>query len=182
VSSQYGSPDGLPEQCVAFLFHVDGVGGPESVSEKRLKVFEERCVGCRICELSCAMSHHQGAFNPRYGLIRVESNREIGLHKPVSHMDYPHICRQCEPAPCVDACPVEAYVPMDGLSIQAVDLEACIGCGQCREACPYGMVLMNYKTDKAMKCDLCGGDPLCVRYCPVAALVFEEKGEGDYGQ
>ena len=151
------------------------------MSAKRLKVIEERCVGCRICELSCSMSHQNGAFNPRYGLIRVESRREIGLHKPVSNMDCPHICRQCEPAPCADICPVEAFLSNAALSIRIVDQEACIGCGQCPDACPYGMVLMDHQTDRALKCDLCGGDPWCVRYCPVGALVFAEKGEGDDG-
>jgi anaerobic carbon-monoxide dehydrogenase iron sulfur subunit len=128
------------------------------------------------------MSHHHGAFNPRYGLIRVESSREVGLYKPVSNMDCPHICRQCEPAPCADVCPADAFVTNDGLSIKTVDQEACVGCEQCLDACPYGMMLMNKKTNTAMKCDLCEGDPLCVRYCPVGALVFEENGESDHGQ
>jgi carbon-monoxide dehydrogenase iron sulfur subunit len=146
------------------------------VSAKRLKVMEERCVGCRICELSCSMFHNDGAFNPRNGLIRVQSNREAGLDKPVSGMDYPHICRQCEPAPCAEVCPADAFHTNEELSIKMISQEACIGCEQCLCECPYGMVSMNKETEKAMKCDLCGGEPLCVRYCPVGALVFEDEG------
>ena len=120
------------------------------------------------------MFHCDGAFNPRNGLIRVESNRETGLNKPVSQMDYPRICRQCEPAPCAETCPADAFDANEELSIKVIDQEACVGCEQCLGECPYGMVLMNKETEKAMKCDLCGGEPLCVRYCPVGALVFEE--------
>jgi carbon-monoxide dehydrogenase iron sulfur subunit len=145
----------------------------EAVSGRRLRVIEERCVGCRICELSCSMAHRDGAFNPRNGLIRIESNREMGLDKPVSHIDYPHICRQCEPAPCADACPAGAFDTNEAPSIRVINQEACTGCEQCLGACPYGMVLMDRETEKAGKCDLCGGDPLCVRYCPEGALVFE---------
>lgn len=144
------------------------------MSKKRLSVVEERCVGCRICELSCSMFHRNGAFNPRYALIRVESKREIGLNRPTENMDYPHICRQCEPAPCAEACPAEAFGTDEGLAIRIVTQEECVGCKQCLDACPHGMMRMSENGEQAMKCDLCAGDPLCVRYCPTGALVFEE--------
>ena len=146
----------------------------ETVSGRRLRVIEERCVGCRICELACSMAHRGGGFNPRSALIRVESNREMGLNKPVSHIDYPCICRQCEPAPCAEACPAGAFDTNAALSIRLIDQEVCTGCEQCLGACPRGMVLMDTETGKAGKCDLCGGEPLCVRYCPEGALAFGE--------
>ncbi len=120
------------------------------------------------------MAHRGGGFNPRSALVRVESNREMGLNKPVSHIDYPHVCRQCEPAPCADACPAGAFDTNEALSIPVIDQEVCTGCEECLGACPHGMVLMDAETGKAGKCDLCGGEPLCVRYCPEGALVFEE--------
>ncbi|MDA8125667.1 MAG: 4Fe-4S dicluster domain-containing protein, partial [Deltaproteobacteria bacterium] len=149
-------------------------GEDERVSRRRLAVIEERCVGCRICELSCSMSHRQGVFNPRYGLIGVESHCDTGLNKPISRMDYPHICRQCDPAPCAEACPADAFDTDEALSIRVINQDACSGCEQCLAECPHGRVLMNRETEKAMKCDLCGGDPLCVRYCPV-------PGTGEHG-
>lgn len=144
------------------------------MSRKRLRVIEERCVGCRICELSCSMFHHNGAFNPKNGLIQVESNWSFGLNKPVLQMDRLHICQQCEPAPCAEACPVNAFVNKDDLSIWVIDQEECVWCQQCFDECPYNMIVMNKEKEVAMKCDLCKGEPLCVRYCPTGALVFEE--------
>ncbi|MHB9099420.1 MAG: 4Fe-4S dicluster domain-containing protein, partial [Syntrophales bacterium] len=101
-------------------------------------------------------------------------NREMGLNKPVSHIDYPNLCLQCEPALCADACPAGAFDTNEALSIRMINQEECTGCEQCLNACPYGMVRMDTETGKAGKCDLCGGEPLCVRYCPEGALVFEK--------
>lgn len=142
---------------------------------KRLKVIAERCVGCRICELSCSMFHYGGAFNPRNAFIRVESNREVGLNKPIENIDHPHVCRQCNPTPCADACPVDAFDSNDALSIRIVDKDKCTGCEQCFHECPYQMIVLHKENEevKAGKCDLCGGVPLCVSYCPVGALIFE---------
>ena len=142
---------------------------------KRLKVIEGRCVGCRICELACSMFHHDGAFNPRNSLIRVDNNRVVGYNKPIKNIDHPNICCQCDPAPCEDACPVDAFDLNEALGIKIVDQEKCIGCGQCVEECPFNMMFLYTRNEsmKAGKCDLCGGYPLCVRYCPVTALIFE---------
>ena len=42
-------------------------------------------------------------------------------------------------------------------------------------SCPFGAI--TYDTDRRslMKCDLCGGDPQCVRFCPTDALKFLPK-------
>jgi anaerobic carbon-monoxide dehydrogenase iron sulfur subunit len=122
------------------------------------------------------MFHCNGAFNPRNALIRVENNREVGLNKPIENIDQPHICRQCNPSPCSNACPADAFDANEALSISIVDPDRCIGCEQCSSKCPYNMIVFHEDNEevKAGKCDLCGGDPLCVRYCPVGALTFEE--------
>ena len=137
----------------------------------RLKVISERCSGCRICELMCSMVHYGGAFNPRKALIRVEINRAPQIDTPISEIDIPHVCFQCEPAPCVESCLTGAFEKNDVLEVWRIDQELCTGCEACVEECQYGMIVMD--TDRAMKCDLCDGDPVCVRYCPNEALVFE---------
>jgi Fe-S-cluster-containing hydrogenase component 2 len=50
--------------------------------------------------------------------------------------------------------------------------DKCVGCGQCISACPYGVITIDSTTRKAIKCDYCGGDPICVKRCPSNALVY----------
>lgn len=138
---------------------------------KRLKIILERCSGCRICELTCSMVHHGGSFNPRNSLIRIEINRMPEIDTPIAQIDKPNVCLQCEPAPCAESCPANAFQWDERLEIWEIDSGLCTGCGICANECQHDMILI--KNDKAMKCDLCGGDPVCVHYCPTDALIFE---------
>jgi Fe-S-cluster-containing hydrogenase component 2 len=38
-------------------------------------------------------------------------------------------------------------------------------------------VFLNPDTQKAVKCDLCGGDPACARSCPTNAIEYSEVDE-----
>jgi len=42
------------------------------------------------------------------------------------------------------------------------------------KACPWNMIVYNEEADTYSKCDLCGGDPQCVKYCPADAIKFIE--------
>jgi Fe-S-cluster-containing dehydrogenase component len=44
-------------------------------------------------------------------------------------------------------------------------------------ACPYGNVHFDSESGVSRKCDLCGGDPACVRVCISGALDFVEADE-----
>jgi Fe-S-cluster-containing hydrogenase component 2 len=35
----------------------------------------------------------------------------------------------------------------------------------CLEACPFGAVSFDHEHETAIKCDLCGGDPKCAKFC-----------------
>jgi len=48
----------------------------------------------------------------------------------------------------------------------------CVGCKTCVIACPFGGALYHYVKGCAMKCDLCGGDPECVKSCLYRALEY----------
>lgn len=49
-----------------------------------------------------------------------------------------------------------------------VDREKCIGCGKCIEACPGRIPFLHPGDKKAVICDLCDGDPECVKACQKA--------------
>ena len=77
-----------------------------------------------------------------------------------------------EPA-CAEVCPVDALKPdPDFGGVTTVDIEKCIGCKNCVEACPYGYIRLDDDICSAIKCDLCNGTPKCVQMCMAEALHF----------
>jgi Fe-S-cluster-containing hydrogenase component 2 len=52
----------------------------------------------------------------------------------------------------------------------SIDTDTCVGCGLCGKYCPVDMVHLDPDTKKAVKCELCGGEPACVTACPCGAL------------
>jgi len=53
-----------------------------------------------------------------------------------------------------------------------IDEQRCIGCKKCMEACPFGMITIHPEGNRMLKCDLCDGQPQCVRFCETRALQF----------
>ena len=51
-----------------------------------------------------------------------------------------------------------------------VDESKCTGCGDCVRACPGKVMRLHPRTSKAMVCDLCGGEPECVKACSDAGF------------
>ena len=137
---------------------------PTALRVGRIVVVPERCGYCRICELVCAYVHF-GVVNPRKAAIRVLSTF------PNPPVNRPIVCMQCGKPPCMDACPADA-IYRDEHGIVRVDPNKCIKCGNCAEACPFGAIFFHADVHHAIKCDLCGGDPQCVRYCPNQALRY----------
>jgi carbon-monoxide dehydrogenase iron sulfur subunit len=118
--------------------------------------------------MACSMTH-LGLFNPRKALLRIEVDRSSAL---ASQIDVPVVCQQCDPAPCAEACP-EGAIEKSAWGAWSVNKEHCTGCGSCVDACPYGtMTMEGGREPYARKCDLCGGEPSCVAYCPTGALAF----------
>ena len=48
----------------------------------------------------------------------------------------PEVCTACEDQPCIVFCPVGAYRPQDGRTVQ-IAVQSCVECGTCRVLCPY---------------------------------------------
>jgi len=142
-----------------------------------IQVYPEYCVGCERCEMVCSF-HHEGESSITKSRVRV-------LHDPVKlAWDHPLLCIQCAEAPCIKACPTGALYraqvkgQMTTLSVVSgvvvVDANACTGCGDCITACPIHALYLDEEKQVIFKCDLCGDDPECVKWCDRGALVRRE--------
>lgn len=168
------------------------------------------CNGCRKCAEACHHeNNHDRASNNSYirvfemekGSIDFETGR-VDYDEPVPDEDkfyMPVQCQQCDNAPCVSVCPVEATWKEDD-GIVVVDYNWCIGCRYCEAACPYHARRFNWtkpeipteeiNTDQSYlsnrirpagvveKCTFClhrtreGRLPACLEACPTGARVF----------
>jgi Fe-S-cluster-containing dehydrogenase component len=140
----------------------DSVVAEAGWSMSYIVVCEELCSGCRACQVAC-VAHHDRRFGTASARIRVTKIEYLGL-------DQPHVCRQCSPAPCIDACPSKALYRDRVTGAVLLDAGECIGCSACADACPFGMAALHPETGLSMICDLCGGDPACVKRCATGAI------------
>jgi carbon-monoxide dehydrogenase iron sulfur subunit len=136
---------------------------------KILMINHEKCTGCRLCELVCSVSH-DGVSNPARSRINIIKWEAEGLYIPMS-------CQQCEDAPCMTICPVKAISRDQALDYVKIDYDVCIGCRSCVAVCPFGAMGFNVIDKRVFKCDLCEGDPQCVRFCDVKAVEYVDANQ-----
>jgi Fe-S-cluster-containing hydrogenase component 2 len=140
-------------------------------------VAKDRCTGCEICEVVCSLVK-DGKANGGLTRIQVSGSEIDGEFFKVG------VCQQCVEPKCVRACPVQAIKADPKTGARVVDEKACAGCdtcmAACTEACPFTPANIRYDVEKkvAVKCDLCGGDPQCVKFCMHNAMTYftSEKG------
>ena len=143
--------------------------------EKRIWIARDysKCSGCRRCEIACSL-FHEGRIWPEASRIRV--------FMLIPGVEVPHLCVQCEDYPCVEACSVKALSVNQKTGAVVVDKEKCTGCGLCINACPGKIPHIHPTENYALICDLCGGNPQCVKVCQEGgwkALTIVER-EEDY--
>lgn len=128
------------------------------------------CTGCRICEVACSLKH-ENIINPALSRIRIYQF----FPGPI---DIPVLCHRCLDHPCVDACPLSpsAIFVNEETGAIMIDESSCIGetCGMCAKACRHGGLAITFHSSKshALVCDLCDGDPECVKVCSNDVLNF----------
>jgi anaerobic carbon-monoxide dehydrogenase iron sulfur subunit len=127
----------------------------------------KKCTGCRLCESACSV-RHEGKSDPRKSRIQIIDWNNQGIFLPV-------FCQQCEDGSCMAACPKGAIYRDEKMNRVMVDYDRCISCKTCISACPFGAIGFDEDRGKIIRCDLCDGDPQCVRFCEPKALSFVDR-------
>ncbi len=144
---------------------------------KEILVRLDRCVGCRSCQLACAVEH--SASKTLFGAITETPRPRYRLYvEPGDGEKVPLLCRHCDPAPCLEAC-ISGAIYRDKRGAVLGRDERCVGCWTCIMVCPYGVVGRQKERKVAVKCDRCPDldVPACVQACPTKALVYVEAEE-----
>lgn len=142
------------------------------MNHKVLTADPQKCTGCRACEIACSLKHAQ-VSNPARSRIRVVNWKSARHFLPVA-------CQHCEDAPCLQACPQDAISRDAALGQVVIDYARCVGCRTCFYACPFGAMNFDSERGRPFKCDLCGGQPLCVEICTDKALAFTDPATVTY--
>jgi carbon-monoxide dehydrogenase iron sulfur subunit len=121
----------------------------------------EKCSGCSRCEVHCSF-FHSGKIGRSGARIKVVKIEELGL-------DYPVVCQQCKERYCTK-CPEKA-IEVGPLGQIIVSPTLCTACGTCETLCPIGAIELYEEIPYV--CDLCGGEPRCVKSCTMDAIHFE---------
>ena len=144
---------------------------------KKIRIREQYCMGCRLCEIYCAVQHskskdlvkaYRGEYPKPVPRILVEEKE---------YLSFAIQCRHCEDAPCISACMTGAMHRDPESGAVLCDEEKCVGCWMCIMVCPFGVISRGREKKVISKCDLCLGEeePACVKNCPNEALVLEEE-------
>jgi tetrathionate reductase subunit B len=147
-----------------------------NLTEKKLLVVLDCCIGCHACEIACRQEHDLTSETGSKW-CHVITLKPKQIHDEL-HLDYfPVMCVHCHDPLCVRCCPVEAIIKRED-GIVLVDHEKCSGCKLCVYACPYGAMSLNEVTNVAGKCNFClerldyGIEPSCVQHCIGGALRY----------
>ena len=128
-----------------------------------------KCVGCRNCEYACAFQRTDD-FQRKDSMIRMNFYPEQRFCMPLT-------CFHCAEAFCMEVCPAGAIKRDSGTGAVIIDAKLCAGCKMCMLACPFGNIHFDSKAKVSLKCDLCGGEPNCVKFCISGALQYLDEEE-----
>ncbi len=160
------------------------------------------CIGCKACEVACKEWNGVGEDGLDWSGYSYDNTGSVGAStwrhvKFVEQTPEPgfggnapemnswefssDVCKHCENAGCLEACPTGAIVRTEfgGVYVQP---DICNGCGYCVVSCPFGVVERNEDDGRAFKCTFCydrqkvGLVPACAKACPTESIQFGEIG------
>jgi tetrathionate reductase subunit B len=150
-----------------------------------------KCNGCHNCQIACKDEHVGNDWSPiarpqpMSGQFWTKVEDIVRGSVPKVRVAYLHtICRHCDDAPCIKACPNQAiYKRQDGIVI--IDPVKCKGSKKCMQECPYeGSIYFNDALNIAQKCTFCAhlidkgwNETRCSDVCPTGAYTFGEEAE-----
>lgn len=121
----------------------------------RIKVDSQRCSGCHLCEMVCSLSH-LGMIHPERSAIRIQKDDlNTSLNTPI-------VCRQCKTMKCLDE--------EQGASTQ--ERKKFIWNSKRAQQCPFNALTVF--NGHAYHCDLCLGNPQCLKVCTPKALTLSK--------
>ncbi len=143
---------------------------------KQLYYDAKKCLGCKSCEIACAIAHSVSKD-------LFKSLREEVLSLPRKRVyksgdkNFPMSCRHCNDPKCVDACMAVALVYDKEKGMVLHDEKRCVGCWMCVMVCPYSAIRPNAKIKLPVRCDKCKDieEPICIKACPVGAITWVEE-------
>ncbi|MFH1791899.1 MAG: 4Fe-4S dicluster domain-containing protein [Candidatus Omnitrophota bacterium] len=145
--------------------------GTTAKSAKKIYCDILKCVGCKACEIACAVEH-SGTKNI-FGAVgeSVRPQKRVNA-ETVDGLVISLHCQHCADAPCVTACMSGALSKDKKTGATIQDPEKCVGCWMCVMTCPFGAIHRDVGRHIAVKCDLCPDreEYACVAACPTGAL------------
>ncbi|HEY3926911.1 MAG TPA: 4Fe-4S dicluster domain-containing protein [Candidatus Koribacter sp.] len=156
------------------------------------------CIGCKACEVACKEWNQVEADGYDWSGFSYDNTGHLG-HSTWRHVSFVEhapepgvggndadlaswrfesdVCKHCENAGCLEACPTGAIVRTEfgGVFVQP---DVCNGCSYCVMACPFGVVQKNVDDGRAFKCTFCydrqkeGLKPACAKACPTESIKF----------
>ena len=157
------------------------------------------CIGCKACEVACKEWNGVSDDGLNWTGFSYDNTGAVGHStwrhvKFVEHPPQPghggnssdvaaswtfssDVCKHCENAGCLEACPTGAIVRTEfgGVYVQP---DICNGCSYCVVACPFGVVQRDKEDGRAFKCTFCydrqkvGLTPACAHACPTESIKF----------
>jgi formate dehydrogenase iron-sulfur subunit len=158
------------------------------------------CIGCKACEVACKEWNQLPSDGFDWKGMSYDNTGQLG-HSTWRHVKFVEgdavpgvggnspesfswgfssdVCKHCENAGCLEACPTGAIVRTEfgGVFIQP---DVCNGCAYCVVTCPFGVVERNPDEGRAFKCTFCydrqkeGLQPACATACPTESIKFGE--------